>query len=823
ALAEGYEHGIGCERDPEAAARWRDQLFQRTLATQQVGPEASVAAAAAAVKTTSTAIHQQAIREYKEAIRSLEWGLWSKGISVLDRLSQPPFSLPEAVAYLDPDQSPLKNPTGMFWVAAHFERRAAVTSAAADEEEKDIRALASAAGGDAASHVGVQLRARSRDTADAMAVAAAAWYAKAATRGGTVPRELSDVLGDKVMPAVAARRRQDGRFAEALAQIGWGRYDEAFVTAEALAAEGHPGARALLDPVRSTLRNPAAAAALLGRLERRAEFIELEDEERRVVQARERELERCRALAQPAVPLADLLELDGTAAPTPKPADGEGQQPQPGSQRDDVSKVADPDPSEVGEQAGPPEEAVRLRAQAAAWRVKLDALRAELISSSVNPLTAVTEGIAALGGSVLHALPLVSSALTSTSAALSHAATSAATAAAAAASRRDATAMVAATGDPVWARLDAEYRDALSDVGRGRTAKGVTAMFRLARGGPESSLPPVTGDTSAAAAAVRPAYAPALAWLDPFGGDARDPAAMAEIAAEFLELAEALQAASAAVARAPDRPDGADGGDDNEQHERETRVAAARAAAAEWYRRAAEGGNGRGMVGLGRLLMTGVEFCVPGSVRGGGTLAGAALGISGGATTAATTTWQRRLVREPWQAIVWYMKAWDAGGSADAAYEVGRAYVTGVEAPGTSAAAASTSAAAAVVQRDDAKARDWLRRAAGRGQADAQNLLGELLLRDGGGGGGSSGGNGKDAAATSAAAEAVALFRRAAAAGQRVAMLNLGTCLLRGVGAPRDETQALLWLTRASAAGATGGGADGGGGASKATGVATRT
>ncbi|KAJ1545442.1 hypothetical protein HK405_007931, partial [Cladochytrium tenue] len=142
---------------------------------------------------------------------------------------------------------------------------------------------------------------------------------------------------------------------------------------------------------------------------------------------------------------------------------------------------------------------------------------------------------------------------------------------------------------------------------------------------PESSLPPVTGDTSAAPAVVRPAYAPALAWLDPFGGDTRDPAAMAEMAAEFLELAEALQAASAAVARAPDWPDGGDGSDDSEQHERETWVAAARAAAAEWYWRAAEGGNARGMVVLGRLLMAGVEFCVPGSVRGGGTLAGAAL------------------------------------------------------------------------------------------------------------------------------------------------------------------------------------------------------
>ncbi|KAJ1534055.1 hypothetical protein HK405_000181, partial [Cladochytrium tenue] len=75
------------------------------------------------------------------------------------------------------------------------------------------------------------------------------------------------------------------------------------------------------------------------------------------------------------------------------------------------------------------------------------------------------------------------------------------------------------------------------------------------------------------------------------------------------------------------------------------------------------------MVGLDRPLMADFEFCVPGSVRGGGTLAGAALGVGGAATTVATTTWQQRLVREPWQAIVWYMTAWDAGVSADVAYE----------------------------------------------------------------------------------------------------------------------------------------------------------
>jgi hypothetical protein len=51
-----------------------------------------------------------------------------------------------------------------------------------------------------------------------------------------------------VMPAVAERRRQDQRFNDANALLGWGCYDEGFDVIETLADEGHPLAREMLDP-----------------------------------------------------------------------------------------------------------------------------------------------------------------------------------------------------------------------------------------------------------------------------------------------------------------------------------------------------------------------------------------------------------------------------------------------------------------------------------------------------------------------------------------------------------------------------------------------
>ncbi|KAJ1550629.1 hypothetical protein HK405_000160, partial [Cladochytrium tenue] len=153
--------------------------------------------------------------------------------------------------------------------------------------------------------------------------------ASTATRGGTDPCELSDVLGDK--------------FSEALAQIGWGRYDEGFVTAEALGAEGHPGMRALMDLVLSTLHNPAAAAALGS--------------------------SAGQSLS------SSRMRIEGWFRHASASWSGV---------RDNVSKSAGPDLPDTCKWAGPPEETVRLRAQAAEWRVKLFA---ELISWSANPLT----------------------------------------------------------------------------------------------------------------------------------------------------------------------------------------------------------------------------------------------------------------------------------------------------------------------------------------------------------------------------------------------------------------------------------------------------
>ncbi|KAI9351175.1 hypothetical protein DFJ73DRAFT_831899 [Zopfochytrium polystomum] len=809
ALAEGYEHGIGCVRDPAAAAMWREKLFQRTLASQQnAGPSTAViAATAAAVRTATSETQAQARRDFQEAVRSLEWGLWTRGIATLERLSRPPIEFADAIAYLDPDVSPLKNPTGMFWMAAHFERKAGAATASADEAEGRMKEMAIAAGGpDIAAKVGVDILSGPRTIANDMAVRAAAWYAKAASRGGTVPRELSDVLGDKVMPQVAARRRQDQRYEEAVAQMGWGRYEDAFVAIEALANEGHPDSRAMLDPERSHLRNPAAVAALAGRFERRAEFLEVQEEQRRADLDRAAELERCRELALPncetAMPAGVILS-DGTMIPrTSGDADFFFSTP----------------------------ESLHLRSLAAAWKLKSDRLRDEMIVSSVNPLVRVTEGIAALGD-MLHlssALPAVKTALAST-AALSSGSTASdasassaagaaamATSASARASKRDATEMVSKTGDPIWAKLDSEYREAVGDVGWGRYEKGVRSMVRLARG------EAVEGDGG-----TRPIYQPAQVWLDPFRSELRDSAAMHIVGLQFAAIAEAWKDSASMESVSPkpavvlvDVTTNGDGADDatgaassaapaaataNDgawaAEWAEAASAAASAVAAEWFRKAAESGGHCGMVAFGRILMDGGDLCVPTSSRQGEVVRislGVALGGSSSAPATAGSAggWQKRSVRDPWQAVVLFMKAWETGGNADAAYEMGKAYARGVEESGSSAAGGSKPAAKAVVERDELKAREWLQRAAGKEHPDAQNLLGEVLLREAMVAGGAEGPT--SGAARKQAVAAAEQFKRSADHGCAVGMYNYGSCLLHGIGVEKDETKALLWLTKAS-------------------------
>jgi TPR repeat protein len=106
------------------------------------------------------------------------------------------------------------------------------------------------------------------------------------------------------------------------------------------------------------------------------------------------------------------------------------------------------------------------------------------------------------------------------------------------------------------------------------------------------------------------------------------------------------------------------------------------------------------------------------------------------------------------------------GGQAESAYRLGRAYKTGDGVP-----------------LDTAKAEHWFETAARGGLAKGEAEYGLVLYQ-----------NGKQR-------EAVPWLRKAAARGDRRAQYLLGTILLNGVYAPKDEAQARQWLQRAAKAG----------------------
>lgn len=84
------------------------------------------------------------------------------------------------------------------------------------------------------------------------------------------------------------------------------------------------------------------------------------------------------------------------------------------------------------------------------------------------------------------------------------------------------------------------------------------------------------------------------------------------------------------------------------------------------------------------------------------------------------------------------------------------------------------------VERDDAKALEWLRRAAEQGDPEGQAALGTML--DVGRG------TPRDAP------QAAAWFRRAAEQGHTGARFSLGAMLVNGEGIPRDLREGLMWL-----------------------------
>ncbi len=92
-----------------------------------------------------------------------------------------------------------------------------------------------------------------------------------------------------------------------------------------------------------------------------------------------------------------------------------------------------------------------------------------------------------------------------------------------------------------------------------------------------------------------------------------------------------------------------------------------------------------------------------------------------------------------------------------------------------------------MVQKDDAEAAKWYRRAAEQGDAHAQFNLGALAMA------------GRGVAQDDL--EAVTWFRRAAEQGDALAQFNLGTMLFNGRGAPQDYVEACMWFNVAAARG----------------------
>ncbi|KAJ1565856.1 hypothetical protein HK405_011465, partial [Cladochytrium tenue] len=63
-------------------------------------------------------------KKYAEAVRSLNWGMWKKGVEAMDALAADGAGVEKAVIFLDPAQSPFKNPTGCWYLGRLCEEKA---------------------------------------------------------------------------------------------------------------------------------------------------------------------------------------------------------------------------------------------------------------------------------------------------------------------------------------------------------------------------------------------------------------------------------------------------------------------------------------------------------------------------------------------------------------------------------------------------------------------------------------------------------------------------------------------------------------------------
>jgi TPR repeat protein/tetratricopeptide (TPR) repeat protein len=191
------------------------------------------------------------------------------------------------------------------------------------------------------------------------------------------------------------------------------------------------------------------------------------------------------------------------------------------------------------------------------------------------------------------------------------------------------------------------------------------------------------------------------------------------------------------------------------------------AAAAEFYRRAAQKGHRTSQLRWGLALMhgDGVDTnCSEGETwlrRAASAGDPEAAALIGGLYAAGGNLPPNHV-----EAASWFHRAAEAGHKG-AARSLGLLYITGAGVP-----------------RDPEEAARWLRVSATGGDTPAGAELGNLLLD----------GIGDEDDRVRVCRE----FQQAAASGDLVASFNYGVCLAQGVGAPRDDRQAAVWLRKAA-------------------------
>ncbi|KAJ3100654.1 hypothetical protein HDU96_010253 [Phlyctochytrium bullatum] len=203
-------------------------------------------------------------RDFKDSLSQLEWGNWQKGFEGLEALASRPDDPHEAAkAYLDPTRTPIKNPTGLAWMAERFEARAAAAEfqgkPEAEREAAGLRETAAA------------WRKRAEDARKKLG--GASLFGDPAPPFPAMPS--ADAPKPLPAPPTAAAPAatptvQDAQHRTALSSLAWGSYDKGASLLLDLADASHGPSQAYLDPTASPLRDPAAMHALATHIERRA-------------------------------------------------------------------------------------------------------------------------------------------------------------------------------------------------------------------------------------------------------------------------------------------------------------------------------------------------------------------------------------------------------------------------------------------------------------------------------------------------------------------------------------------------------------------------